>query len=403
MTVPTALDQLPVIDLFDGEYRADPVAALRATRAGGHWLASIGIGYAVFDYEVVHALVRDPRLRAPGTDLLVMQGVTEGFVFDSFGRSILNIEGDDHHRLRRLVQKAFVPRAIEDLRPHMREVAATLADGIAERGECEFVADFSTPYPTHVICTLLGIADEERERLQAWSVGEGKIFNLNLAEDYDEIEAALRSVYGLIDDLVVARRERPTDDLVSALIAAEDEGDRLDHDELIEMIHTLLFAGFDTTRNQLANGMTLFAEHPEQWERLRHAPKLAPGAVEEMLRLRPTTNGVPRMTTEAIEVRDVTLPAGTLLFLSAAGANTDPTVHANPEEFDIGREQLAPVQTFGGGIHHCLGAALARTEMIEALPILAERIPAFEVTEPLTWKPPVGIYGPERLPLRLTV
>jgi cytochrome P450 len=211
-----------------------------------------------------------------------------------------------------------------------------------------------------------------------------------------------------LDDYVRAmvdeRRHTPADDLLSRLIAAEEQGDRMSTDELIMMTEAVLMAGTDTTRNQLACSVALLAEHPDQWARLAAEPELASRAVEETMRYLGTVRATMRIASEDITLRDVVIPTGTLVMTSFVSANRDPSVWDDPHRFDIAREPATdPQLTFGSGVHYCMGAALARAELQEALPILARRMPDLRVDGDIEWKPStVGIWGPARLPLVFT-
>lgn len=392
------LDALPFIDPFGPEYAADPFGIDRATREAS-WVARTPLGYAVLRHADVNALLRDRRLRTPGPDVLIMQGITEGEFFEAWTNSLLNVEGERHARLRRLVAKAFFPRTVEALRPQMREIVSSLLDQVEADGGCDFMASVARPYPSRVICALLGIPEEDRPAFEQWGAEEGRVFNFNLAEDHPIIAAAVRQMYAYIEGLIERKRAKPGDDLVSALIAVEDEGDRLSHAELREMIHTLLFAGHDTTRNQLGLAMWTFMHHPDQWRLLAGDPSLASRTVEEVMRFAPAVMGIPRMSDEPFEYRGFVFEPKAFIALSVSSANRDPEAFEEPEAFDIVKQREAQV-TFGGGAHYCVGAALARAEMEEALPILARRIPDPRLDGEVAWRPIIGIYGPETLPIR---
>jgi cytochrome P450 len=204
-----------------------------------------------------------------------------------------------------------------------------------------------------------------------------------------------------MSDLIEQRRSSPSDDLISALIAADEEGDRLTRSELVMLCEAVLMAGTDTTRNQLGCSAWLFAQHPDQWSLLAERPELAPRAVEETMRYFGTVRGTARFASEDIEYNDVLFPKGTFLALSLAAANRDPSVFDDPAAFDITKEpSTKPQLTFGSGIHYCLGAALARAEQQEALIVMAQRLPKLALAGEATWKPgTVGIFGPEHLPV----
>jgi len=313
------------------------------------------------------------------------------------------MEGEDHARLRRLVAPAFTPQAADRLRPFMREVVGDLIDGFHASGRCEVVGDLCEPYPIPIICELLGAPKEDWRQFSSWATDIFRIFNQNLAEDLPLIEAADAELTAYLVALIAERRAAPGQDLLSDLIAVEEAGDRLSTEELVSLAVAVLMAGTDTTRNQLACALALFAEHPDQWALLVERPELAPRAVEEAMRYLGAVRGTIRFAPEDIVFRDVLFPRGTLVSVPLAGANRDPDTYEDPEVFDITRERGVQQMTFGSGIHHCMGAALARAELQEALTLLSRRMPELATDGPVEWKPTTfGIWGPARLPLRFT-
>jgi len=319
-------------------------------------------------------------------------------------QSILAMEGPEHARLRRLAAPAFTPKAADRLRPFMRDVVNGLVDEYVENGRCELVADVCEPYPIPIICELLGAPKEDWKLFSAWATDIFRMFNGDIANDLPKIEAAGAELDAYVRAMIDERRKDPREDLLSDMIAAEEQGDRMSTDELVMMTEAVLMAGTDTTRNQLACSVAMLAEHPEQWKLLTEDPTLATRAVEESMRYLGTVRGTARIASEDIEYRDVLFPQGTLVMTSLAGANFDESRFADPFRFDITRETSGSVQmTFGSGIHFCLGASLARAELQEALPLLAQRMPDLELDGPIEWKPATfGIWGPAVLPLRFT-
>lgn len=390
---------LPEVDLF-GADRGTARAKLAAAREQ-HWLARMPLGYSVTRYDDVVAILRDRRFHSALGMLATMSGVSDPALSARQQRSILGMEGDEHARLRRLVAPAFTPKAADRLRPFMRSVVTGLADAVAADGRCEFVGDICEPYPIPIICELLGAPKEDWKLFSAWATDIFRIFNGDIAGDLDKIKAAMTELDGYVRAMIAERRSRPADDLLSAMIAAEEAGDRLSTDELVMMTEAVLMAGTDTTRNQLACAVAVYTEHPEQWQALANDPALAPRAVEESLRFLGAVRGTARIASEDIEYRDVVFPAGTFVAVSLASANFDPdVVPGDPEVFDTTRQMAVPQMTLGAGIHHCLGASLARAELQEALPILAQRMPNLRVDGAIEWKPDtVGIWGPAVLPI----
>jgi cytochrome P450 len=394
------LEDAPWLDFFSEAFQADPQPIVDALRKES-WLVRTPVGGLVIDREHVQALLADRRLRSSLLDFMRMQGVTEGLLYEIADHSLLAREGEDHTRLRKLVSRAFTPRAVDVHRSVMRQTLATLVEPLSALGRCEFMADIADHYPIQVMCHLLGVPGEDHEDFARWNRAITWLLSFSLTEHREEAEWGMSHMSAYVDSLVADRRTHPRDDLVTALVQAEDEGDRLSDQELQSMIGGLLFAGYDTTRNQLGLAMWLFAEHPDQWVTLIERPDLAPTAVEEVMRFGGAVSVAPRVVAEDFVLDGYRLSAGTLLSLSTASANHDPAIYDAPEKFDI-TARREPQLTFGGGPHYCLGANLARAEMQEALPILAKYMPELCLDGEPTWRPPLGIYGPETLPLKFS-
>jgi cytochrome P450 len=388
---------LPYVDLV-GVERADALAAVDAARRQ-HWLARTPLGYLVTGYDDAVAILRDRRFHSALAVVPMLAGVPEDGLRRR--RSILSVEGAEHDRLRRLVAPAFTPAAAERLRPAMGRIIDGLLDQVASRGAADLVPTVCEPYPIPVICELLGAPADDWERFSRWATDVFAIFNGTVADDLPRIRAALDELDAYVGDLIAERRLAPRPDLLSDLIAIEEAGDRLSTDELVMLAEAVLLAGTDTTRNQLACSVALLLEHPDQWALLVERPELAPRVVEETMRYLGAVRGTGRFAAEDVVYRGVCFPAGTLVAVSLAGANRDPAVFDAPDVLDVTAERSAVQLTFGSGIHHCLGAALARAELAEALPRIARRLPGLRPDGPVTWKPPThGIWGPASLPVR---
>jgi cytochrome P450 len=402
MPVPVHELDLPTLELLDVE-RAEALRRL-AEAAEGHWLARNPFGVTVLRYRDAVAVLRDRRFHSAVSLIPQMAGIPDAEITGRTQPSILAMEGPEHDRLRRLVAPAFSARAADRLRPFMREVLDGLLEPVLPRGRCDLVTEVCEPYPIPVICELLGAPTEDWKLFSGWATDIFRVFNNNLAADLPVIRAAFAELEAYVLELIERRRRAPGDDLLSALIAAEEAGDRLSTDELVMMTEAVLMAGTDTTRNQLACSVALLAAHPDQWALLVEQPELAPRAVEETMRVLGAVAGTVRVAAEDVEYRDVRFPAGTLVVVSLAGANRDPEIWSEPGRFDITREPSTnPQLTFGAGVHFCLGANLARAELAEALALLARRLGPIEPDGPIAWKPPtVGIWGPTSLPLRFT-
>ena len=389
---------LPTLDYHDLPDPAEAHARLAAARSE----SPIGLGpYGpeVLRYADVHSVLRDPRFINPPGLGLEAQGVTSGPLWDRATASILAIDGDAHTRLRRLVAKAFSPRAITRLQTLVTQTATGLVDALAATGSGDIVTDVSQPYPTPIICGLLGAPPEDWKLFSGWADAIMKIFDWNLAHDGPAIQAAWDELDAYLDAMVCERRTTLTDDLISELIRAEDDSDRLSHSELLMLAGSLLAAGTDTTRNQLAASIECLTDHPDQWELLAEQPDLAGGAVEELMRFSPVVFGAMRCATEDVDIAGVAIPLGTLVIANTAAANRDPAIFDHPERLDITRQHPSPILTFGGGTHYCLGAHLARLELTEAIRAITTRCPQLQRTGPSPWKKLTGVTGPTTLPV----
>ncbi len=391
------LEDAPFLDLFDPALQADPepiYADLRAESA----IARTPLGVTVLRREEVRSLLGDPRLVSSIPHLVRAQGVTAGRLHDMVSASVISIDGVDHTRLRRLVSRSFTPSAAARHRPAMRTLVHELVNGFAPRGRCEFVGEFADRYPVQVICEVLGVPRRDHDQFARWGDALTYVLSLELSPHLEDVEQATEALGDYVAALVRERRDEPCDDLVTSLVQASEDGDRLSPLELVSMIGGLLFAGYDTTRNQLGQAMFAFCQHPEQWELLAQKPELVPRAVDEVMRLVGAVSSVPRVALEDLDIDGWSIPAGTLLFLSVASANRDEAIFEHPLDFDITAHRETHL-TFGSGPHYCLGAHLARAEMEEALAILPHRLPNLRLGGEATWRVGTGITGPDILPL----
>lgn len=397
-TLASELD-LPEITLADGNY--EERRALRQSLAGDQWLVRNLFGFEVLRYDDATAVLRDKRWHSAVSRIPELMGITNSDFLERQQVSILSAEGDMHSRLRRLVAPAFTPRAADRLRPFMREVIGGLIDKVADAGHADFATDICEPYPIPIICELLGAPKQDWQLFSRWAGDILEIFSQDVIDKLDLIMRTQDELGEYTRGLIAERRSKPADDLLTDLIAAEEAGDKLTNDELVMMVNAVIVGGTDTTRNQLGCAVALFAQHPDQWALLAEKPELAPRAVEEAMRYFGAVRGTARFASCDIEYRDVLFPAGTFMAVALADANRDPAVFNEPDAFDITSEASGqPQMTFGSGIHYCLGAALARAELQEALPLLAQRMPKLAIDGDITWKPEgVGIFGPAHLPV----
>ncbi|MGZ4672828.1 MAG: cytochrome P450 [Ilumatobacteraceae bacterium] len=397
-TLASELD-LPEITLADGNY--DQRHAMRMSLRPDQWLVRNLFGYAVVRYDDAVAVLRDKRWHSATSKIPELMGITNPAFLERQQVSILSAEGDMHTRLRRLVAPAFSPRAADRLRPFMREVINGLIDTVADAGRADFTTDICEPYPIPIICELLGAPKQDWQLFSRWAGDILEIFSVDVVDKLDLIMRTQDELGEYTRGLIAERRSKPADDLLTELIAAEEAGDRLSTDELVMMVNAVIVGGTDTTRNQLGCAVALFADHPDQWALLAEQPELASRAVEESMRFFGAVRGTARFASCDIEYRDVVFPAGTFISVGLSEANRDEAIFFGPEAFDI--TSPAPNQpqlTFGAGIHYCLGAALARAELQEALPLLARRMPTLAVDGQIIWKPEgVGIFGPAHMPV----
>ncbi len=393
--------ELPHFDHTDvslrGEHYREAMADLQ-----GHegWLAACPFGFLVLERESAEFFLRTRDATFPGMTIAQLFDISEGPLHEEIVKNIINVNGDDHRRLRNLVNPALAPRAVARYRPAMREFLAELLDALSPDGRCEFIAAIAKPYPSLVIADVMGAPRVYAPKLHEWSNLIQRQFDAaSLIADRPLIEAAVAEFYEWADELISQRRGEPGEDLITDLIAAESEGDRLSHDELRNLVLNVLVGGVDTSQSQLAHAVRLLALHPEQWEQLRADPDgLALAAVDEALRFEPITPFTARITTAELEHRGVTFPAGSIVLVSAWHANRQ---GISPDEFDITADRGgARVLTFGAGIHYCVGANLARAEMQEGLAALTRRAARVELDGEPEFGTPSGIYGLESLPLR---
>lgn len=357
------------------------------------------MGPEVLSYELARGLLRDARFVIPPGIHLAAQGLTSGPLWDKVVSSMMCKSGAEHHRLRSLVSKAFTPRATARLNDTIDVVFNGVFDRVADAGRCEMVADVARSYPIPIICALLGAPAEDWDDFADWTEDLFKLanFEYDLVAEADSVMAAWAELDRYVDQMIADRRTNLTEDLLSDLIRAEDDGDRLTAEELRMTVASLLMAGTDTTRTQLSASVQVLCEHPEQWVMLTEHPELAMRAVEESMRHSPSVCTTLRTVQEDTTYGDFTFPAGTFIFINTLAANRDPQVYDDPDIFDITRQSPPAILTFGGGVHYCLGANLARTELAGALTILARRMPNPRRIGPAPWKPMLGLSGPIEL------
>ncbi|MNM22952.1 Biotin biosynthesis cytochrome P450 [compost metagenome] len=392
----STLDAAPYLDVSNPAFsiRSKEVQDARAQS----WFARTPYGIAVLRYDEVNALIRDQRLRQ-GSYAWPAHNKAVGSFAEWWMRMLLSREGADHSRLRRLANPAFAPKLVRRLTPVFQEMANELIDEFAKKGTCEFVADFSEPYATQVICVLLGLPRSEWRNLATLAVDMGLALGVTFKQDEAKINQATDRMFGYAKAAVEnLKRNGLGEDFLSLLVKAnEEDKSALSDQELYDMIILAIFGGIDTTRNQLALGMEQFLEHPEQWQLLGQNPELARAAVEEIMRVRPTVTWVTREALEDFNYQGLDIKKGTTVHLFSQAAGTDPSVFENPG-FDITAKRQAHFG-FGAGAHHCIGHFIARGDMTEALALLAQRIHNPRLNGEVKWLPDSGNTGPIAMPI----
>ncbi|WP_405830651.1 cytochrome P450 [Streptomyces sp. NBC_01176] len=404
-----ALETPGTFDPWDPAFVADPYPAYAELRARGrvHYYEPTD-QWLVPHHADVSALLRDRRLG---------RTYQHRFTHEDFGRTapppehepfhvlndhgMLDLEPPDHTRIRRLVSKAFTPRTVERLAPYVRRLAAELVGDLVEAGGGDLLTDVAEPLPVAVIAEMLGIPESDRAPLRPWSADICGMYELNPSR-----ETAARAVRASVEfteylrELIEARRKEPGDDLISGLIAAHDEGDRLTEQEMISTCVLLLNAGHEATVNATVNGWWTLFRHPDRLAALRADRSLVPTAVEELMRYDTPLQMFERWVLDDIEIDGTTIPRGAEIALLFGSANHDPAVFTRPGELDLSRTDN-PHISFSAGIHYCIGAPLARIELAASLGALLELAPTLRLAAEPERKPNFVIRGLEGLSVAL--
>ncbi|EGX57357.1 cytochrome P450 [Streptomyces zinciresistens K42] len=396
-------------DPWDPAFLADPYPAYAELRAAGrvHWFAPTR-QWLVPHHADVSALLRDRRLG---------RTYQHRFGHEDFGRTapppehepfhvlndhgMLDLEPPDHTRIRRLVSKAFTPRTVESLKPYVRRLAGDLVAALVEKGGGDLLADVAEPLPVAVIAQMLGIPEADRAQLRPWSADICGMYELNPSRD-----AADRAVRASVEfseyllELIAARRRAPGEDLISGLIAAHDEGDRLTEQEMVSTAVLLLNAGHEATVNATVNGWWALFRNPGELAALRADHSLIPSAIEELMRYDTPLQMFERWVLDEIEIDGTTIPRGAEVALLFGSANHDPEVFRAPAALDLARADN-PHISFSAGIHYCIGAPLARVELAASMAALLEQAPTLRLTAAPERKPNFVIRGLEGLAVEL--
>lgn len=394
---------------FLPEHRADPYATWNRLREETPIFYSRIFGaWFVTRYEDCLELLSSSKASADRRDLALMKWVlwtnrNEPEFSGFLQRSLLMLEGADHRRLRGLVSKAFTPRRVAALRPRLEALADETLERLASRGEVELVHEFAYPFPVTAIAELLGVPVEDHERFHAWTSDLVQILDPFQGQGGAEpMRRATRELYAYFRSLLEARRREPRDDLMTAMLHAEEDGQKLDENDLLALCVLLLAAGHETTANLIGNSVVTLLRHPGERKRLHDDPTLLPTAVNELLRFESPIQLTDRAIVEDFELGGRVFKKGQLVGIGIAAANRDPRQFEDPDRLDLGRDPNAHV-ALGHGSHFCLGSQLAKLETEVALGALLRRYPDFRgSSDPPSWRRSMLLRGPATLPIKLS-
>jgi cytochrome P450 len=407
MTAPAAAapDAAPIeFNPLSPDFIRDPYPFYHRLRAAAPVYRTPLGPYLASRYEDVATVLRDKRF---GKDF--EGGITRNYgkqvfdepVYDSMRHWMVTLDPPDHTRLRGLVVKAFTARVVEDMRPRIQEIVDATLDRLAPEGRMDVMHDFAYQLPVTVICEMLGIPDEDRDRFLSSPGVSGRLLDpVPLSrEELDEANERHRNSTAFFHRLFELRRREPGNDLTSHLVQAEDEGGKLSDAELTANIALLFGAGHETTVNLIGNGLLALHRHPDQLAMLKRDPSLMPNAIEELLRYDSSVQLTGRTTVEDVELGGVPIERGRNIMCLLGAANRDPAIYPDPDRLDITRTNIRPL-SFGGGIHFCLGAQLARIEGEIALNTLLARLPELrlETVEDPAWRQSFVLRGLASLP-----
>ena len=393
-------------DLYSHTFKVNAYKTFKTLRTQNPILRQLSLDgstmiWFVSRYDDVEAVLRDPRfVRDERSAKPLEQAWQRSPLEDLISNHMLNKDGDDHHRLRALVSQAFTPKRVRELRPRIQAIADELLDGLQGQGKMDLISDFAFHLPTIVILEMLGVPTRDREKFKAWSnAAVSPVLN---ESDLTGFYAHMQAFMAYLRELFAARRAEPQDDLVSALIQAEQSGDSLSENELFSTVFLLIVAGHETTVNLIGNSVLALIFNPDALTELKNDPTLMPNAVEEFLRFDGSVErALNRWAAEDVELRGQTIHRGDPVILILGAANHDPEKFTQPDELDLNR-QPNPHLGFGKGVHYCLGAPLARLETEIALNTLLQRLPELRLDgleSNLRWRNTPGFKGLEALPV----
>ena len=395
--------ELPFVDTKFIPNGKDTYALLQHTRevAEQSWIAKTAFGFALLRHKDIEAILKDKRWH----NALTLIVKANPFTTEEFKKrrvlSIICLEDEDHSRIKKLIQPAFNPASVNKLRPYMRQYMNEIIDDIYSRGECDLQTEVFDKYPVNMICKILGVPNDDWVLFNEWANKTFKNFGIQFSEATDTILKTQKAFEDYSTNIIEYKRNNLGDDLLSDLIRAEVSGDKLTFEELKMIVEVIIVAGIDTTRSQLGITTLMISENPELWNKIATDDTARDRIIEESIRLDGVLKNVGRFASEDIEYNGVLFPQGTGLNLPISAANFDPDVYANPDDFNYERPNLIKdTLGYGGGVHYCLGTALARAELQEALSVLASRIPNFKIQEGVVYKESSEtVWGVRSLPI----
>ena len=381
-------DEGPPFDIFKELRENDPVYWNSQKEGTGFWVITR------YDDVVATSSDYDSYLSGHGV-----------FIDESVGGSelmMVNMDPPKHSGLRDLVNKGFMPKMIRRMEPHVRDIAATIIDNVIEKGECDFVVDIAAELPLQVIAELIGIPQEDRHQIFQWSNQMIAVGDPEYSPTMDVATKAAAGMFEYSSKLTADRRENPKDDLLTVLLNAEVEGEKLEDTELNMFFLLLAVAGNETTRNLIAGGMLTFFENPDQWQRLKDDPDLMPTAVEELLRWISPIMYFRRTASKDTEIHGQKIKEGDKVTLWYGSANRDPDAFENPDSFDVGRDPNPHVALGAGGPHFCLGASLARLEIRLMFEEITKRLPDIQLAGDVSLLHSFFVNGFRHIPVTFT-
>lgn len=401
---------LPNVNLVSGEFKANPFPYYARLRTSAPiyrtTMPNFGNVTLITRYEDVLSLLKDPRfskeVRKARSPQELSNLHTMPAMFRAIEKNMLDMDDPAHARLRNLVHKAFTPRMMEQMRGQIEEVTNTLIDRAQAKGKMDLVKEFALPVPLTIISKILGVPLKDQHKFHRWTTDVLELGSAPVGLNMVRLLLSLYLFMRYMRNQFRLRRKDPHDDLITALVQAEEGGDKLSEDEMVGMVFLLLVAGHETTVNLIGSGMLALLQHPDQLELLRRNPELIRTAIEELLRYTaPVEQATERYALEEMTWHGVTIPKGELTYAVLASANRDETVFNNPDGLDITRDPNRHL-AFGQGIHFCLGAPLARLEGQIAIQTLIQRLPHLSLAvrpDQLRWRSTMTVRGLEKLPV----